>query len=602
MMPIEPDLTLELRAGRRAIEGVAGCQILADFQWLSGVERWALHLRLAPPGLEPTELVPASTDWFLLVGKFYPDGPVGLYPAKENGIVHTFPHQALNAYGPEDRPLRSGKICTDTSVRVLGRHGLDEEPRAAATRMRWHVSRALEWLHAASKDQLIRQGEPFELPDYPFCDGCVVGFLEDAMSAAVWATTSAREGLVELARYPGNDRVLVVRQISTWSGKPLFRPAWGAKILVRQDVATGIWVRWDAFPRLPPWQPPTTGKELQQAAVLSGTDLLAFLDHLPDSLRDGRPHLLLIGFPISRRYEMPMERLHWLAVELPPFARKGQKFPGFRPGKAGRMIDRRELLNIAALRWVRSENWSEDEISVRGRFEAELRQKEILLVGAGALGSAVAELLVRGGAYKLTILDDEILTPGNLVRHSLGMNDVGRSKAESLSEWLNGISPHASVKAIAESFPPDPPESIGAAEIVLDFTGDDDVLAELARFRWAGERLFMSASLGFHARRVFLFQGRAEVFPREEMVRVLHQPWLLEERERSADTELPWEGIGCWHPIFPVRVDDIRLFASVIVKKLERLACAPASSSALLVFERDEGDCLLRQVGESPNA
>ena len=192
-----PELTPELRAGRRALDGITGCQIVRDFDWLEGPGCWALHLRLQPPGLMPTEFVPASTDWFLLARQTYPDGSVGLYPAKETGLAHTFPHQDLNSPGPDEVLYREGKICTDTSARTLGRHDFDQEPRTPVERIRWHVLRAIDWLVAASKGELILPGEPFELPAYPHDDPRVLSFLEDRMSFAAWGTTSTRAGLAE---------------------------------------------------------------------------------------------------------------------------------------------------------------------------------------------------------------------------------------------------------------------------------------------------------------------------------------------------------------------------------------------------------------------
>jgi len=290
-----------------------------------------------------------------------------------------------------------------------------------------------------------------------------------------------------------------------------------------------------------------------------------------------------------------MERLHWLAVELPAFSRRNQTVAGFRHGRRGRLErDRRSLLAMSTLHWVGTENWSLDEISTRGRFNEELRDMKILLIGAGALGSTVAELLVRGGSYRMTIMDEDILTAGNLVRHSLTMADVGRSKAEALAGWLNAISPHADLEFLAERFPPSRPEAISEVEMVIDCTGDDDLLAELARFSWSGERWFVSTALGFEAHRLFLFAARGCAFPRDSMVTAL-QPWLADEMARFSG-QLPWEGIGCWNPIFPSRIEDVRLFATVIVKKLEGLASGSDACPGLLVFERSDLGCLVRQL------
>lgn len=596
-----PELTPELRAGRRALEGIADCQILGDFHWMAGLDCWALQLRLQPPDLAPSEFVPGSTDWFLLARHTYPDGSVWVCPARERGISHTFPHQILSSLDLETVPFRTGRICTDTSVKTLGHHEFDQEPRTSAGRIRWHVLRAIDWLVAASRGELILPGEPFELPLYPYEGPRRVGFLEDRISFAAWDAVSVRAGLVELVQYPRNERLLVVRQLATWKGEPLYRPSWGTRISGCNDVEVGVWVRLNELPVLPPWQPPATGRELQQAARRSGDDLLSRLEAVPDDLRDGNPHVLILGFPVAHRHGEPPEQLHWLAAELPPFTGKKQAVRGFRPDlKGARMRDRQRFLNMP-LSWLRTDNWSEEEISSRGRLSPELLEKEILLIGAGSLGSAVAELLVRGGASKLTIVDGDRILPGNLVRHSLAMTDVGRSKAESLADWLNGLSPHARVAHVAKSFPPTNGKAVGGAEIVLDFTGDDDVLADLARFPWAGERWFASASLGLHARRLFLFIARASSLPRESMIMAL-QPWLAEERERFAGQRFRWEGIGCTSAVFPARIDDVRLFAAIVVKRLERRVGDPDAAAGLLVFEQSDSECVVRNLVEAEHA
>ena len=63
-------------------------------------------------------------------------------------------------------------------------------------------------------------------------------------------------------------------------------------------------------------------------------------------------------------------------------------------------------------------------------------------------------------------------------------------------------------------------------------------------------------------------------------------PWLQEDRERFSPDTLPMEGLGCWHPIFPARVDDIRLMASVAMKYLEELVGLRPSEPKLVVAEQ----------------
>jgi hypothetical protein len=63
-------------------------------------------------------------------------------------------------------------------------------------------------------------------------------------------------------------------------------------------------------------------------------------------------------------------------------------------------------------------------------------------------------------------------------------------------------------------------------------------------------------------------------------------PWLKYELKEYANQELPREGIGCWHPVFPARVDDVWLMVSVAVKHLESVIAAIPTQPELIIFEQ----------------
>ena len=69
-----------------------------------------------------------------------------------------------------------------------------------------------------------------------------------------------------------------------------------------------------------------------------------------------------------------------------------------------------------------------------------LLDKNILLLGAGALGCPIAEDVVRAGAKRLQIVDRGGVKPGILVRQRFANKDIARSKANCLAERLNGLS------------------------------------------------------------------------------------------------------------------------------------------------------------------
>jgi hypothetical protein len=285
------------------------------------------------------------------------------------------------------------------------------------------------------------------------------------------------------------------------------------------------------------------------------------------------------------------EHMHWLAIRLPALSRGEVFFNGFRPGArmAHWLVDRRDAVaDSQPISWQNSENWTPEELATRGRLPDALSGRNVLLIGAGAVGSAIGELLIRGGVRRLTIMDDDALKAGNLCRHTLLLQDVLKNKAEQLGERLRSASPHVQVVAMRESFPPTNPEAlvkVAACDLVLDCTAEDDVIRKLASFAWAGPRFFASVWLGLRARRVFCFAARGSTFPVRDFDNLV-QPWLRQESGEPGAGDLPREGVGCWHPVFPAGADDVWLLASAVIKHLSGALSQPDTGPILAVFEQ----------------
>lgn len=65
-----------------------------------------------------------------------------------------------------------------------------------------------------------------------------------------------------------------------------------------------------------------------------------------------------------------------------------------------------------------------------------LAGQRIAVVGVGAVGCQVAEMLVRSGAGGLTLIDGDLIRPGNCIRHVASRHDVGRPKVEAVRDHL----------------------------------------------------------------------------------------------------------------------------------------------------------------------
>lgn len=139
---------------------------------------------------------------------------------------------------------------------------------------------------------------------------------------------------------------------------------------------------------------------------------------------------------------------------------------------------------------------------------------DVVMIGGGAIGSSVAEALVREGAFDTWgIVDDDTLLPHNLARHTLSTTDVSHPKAVALGRRLKGIRPDLEVRVFDENFltgePLDSYRALDDADVIIDAS------ASVAVGRALGDR-------GGSARRTSIFfnpTGTAVVMLVEDLAR-----------------------------------------------------------------------------------
>ncbi|MBD2212923.1 ThiF family adenylyltransferase [Nostoc linckia FACHB-104] len=580
----------ELLAARRTLDGIACVELLHDLTWSDQVEKWTLHCRIHIDP-QPSSFIPPSTDWYVLVSPEYPWGNIGFYPAKEHSLIHTFSHQDFNSSDDSQVPWRKGKLCLDTSVHVLGRQGYHSEPYDYYSRLEWHFRRAIEWLVAASEDKLVSSGEPFELPYFPLRKFSTVAFSESAESFTQWHNIPDLVGLVHLVPLRKKPDVFFVKCFQSIRGKELLKLMWGKQMSeLKDELVLGIWIRLKKIPVFKPWQVPLTWKELREICREQEINIDEQLKIAAKFIRDGKSHIALIGFPIPAEIDGPLHQIHWQPLQLPVLSQGIKTAQGFRTNEEGYWRrDRTEILRgDVNLAWVNSENWHNSYIAARGKLPEPLASKKILLLGAGAIGSAVAELLSRGNAQKIIILDSDTLQIGNLSRHTLSLHHLKVEKATCIAARLNTTSPYATVVGIDRNFPhfeETDKADIQQSEIILDCTGSDAVLYHLEHYSWGNCKLFISISLGIGGKRLFLFSAYSDSFPHAIFSAMLN-PWLQKELKEYEGQQLPREGIGCWHPVFPARIDDVWMMASIAVKHIESSSASLPEKPHLSVFEQ----------------
>lgn len=78
-----------------------------------------------------------------------------------------------------------------------------------------------------------------------------------------------------------------------------------------------------------------------------------------------------------------------------------------------------------------------------------LQEKQVTVVGLGAVGGYAVEGLVRGGIQKIRLIDFDTIQPSNLNRQILALEStLGRAKAEVARERVLAINPACQVEAL----------------------------------------------------------------------------------------------------------------------------------------------------------
>ncbi|WP_437601098.1 HesA/MoeB/ThiF family protein [Sorangium sp. So ce590] len=589
-----------IERGLRGLCAVVACSVEDGPKFDEKAKRWVVRLVLRRDA--GAEFVAAATRWCVLLDDTYPFGRVSFYPASEGGLTATFPHQSRNAPGRDRRAWRDGRLCLDTPFGGERRVVVVRDPVGDADqRLRWHTERALQWLHRAANDQLLAAGDPFELPDRPHTTAR--GWIRERVvhdeSAASFAAWDGRAGSFGIARFGalkdiGN--VLTIKSFEDQSGDVV--RAWSGRELgdlAQERRVNGFWWLWPQPVVVRPWQAPGTWRDLRRIAKAMNIDVDAMLRWLFPQLRGSKSSgILMLGYPMPARVGEDANEVHWDALLLPRLEKAEGQPHGFRPNARGWWHRDRygKFADTVALEYLFTDNWSGDRLQARGRLPRAVRDCNVAVIGVGALGSVLSELLVRAGVKNIALIDEDVVESGNVNRHVATLVDVGKSKVPVVAQRLRQISPTIRVAEFSEKLPSDAKAietQLDEYDIIIDCTSSDMVLSTLERAWWSIPRTFASFSMGFGGKRLFSFGVSGNRFPQGDFARNV-RPWLEHESKAWADNDEVFEGAGCWSPLFPARCDDVVLAAAVCVKELETVVAKRPTAPRFRVFAQSSSD------------
>jgi len=572
---------------------IEGVTIESSLEIITEQDCWSLHVRLSQES--SSKYVPMSTAWVILIHRSYPSGSIRMYPARIGGLIYTFPHQDRNI----DSNLgyatwRNGKPCLDSPTQRLGFIAGGPEPKLdSELRLQWHVRRCLQWLEMATENQLMAEGEPFEVPQCPndpSNSGMTLVHDEGKDTFLAWKEHSGKYGKFRWRRLSGFPETTIVQEFLDAKDSTIRKCR--CTPLPEDEFSIGYWWLWPSPIVNQPWHAPNTWEQLRRAGRSQHIRVDKVIRWLALQASGNKGDLLLLGYPIPGLWHGDSIEIHWQAIKLPDIPSKSRR-KRFKNGLSGwfKHIQESVFGNQKELSYLNTSNWHPDRLQARGRYNKDIRDSSVALIGCGALGSAVAELLIRGGVRRLLLIDHDDLEVGNLVRHTLTGAEIGLKKASAIASRLQSAAPMSQISSLDDRLPSkvDLINLLESYEIVVDCSGEDVVLRSLSDAWWSIPKMFVSASVGYAAKHLFLFGSRNCAFPLDKFIESI-TPWLKKTRTEWMEKGETLEGVGCWSPLWPARSDDIWLASVATVKYLELLSIGSAKEGITVYEQRINDD------------
>lgn len=144
-----------------------------------------------------------------------------------------------------------------------------------------------------------------------------------------------------------------------------------------------------------------------------------------------------------------------------------------------------------------------DEGGIRSGRTDVASERQVAIVGAGSVGSKIAECLVRSGINKLTIVDGDVLLPSNLERHVLDWRDVGFRKVDGLKHRILHIAPGTEIVVVDDNLNWQRSAqthawqvaSVANCDVIVDATGDPATALFLGAIADANNRAFVAVEV-----------------------------------------------------------------------------------------------------------
>jgi molybdopterin/thiamine biosynthesis adenylyltransferase len=217
--------------------------------------------------------------------------------------------------------------------------------------------------------------------------------------------------------------------------------------------------------------------------------------------------------------------------------------------------------------WDFTSNASYERFFGRGGLTPKLANSKVLIIGNGAIGSSLSNILVRGGLRRLSLIDFELIDSGNICRSVYDFCDVGMPKTGKLVDKLRLLSPFIDVDIPADfklvlSSSPDYTkvyDVLTKYDVIFDCTANNEVIQMLSDFNLENTIYYLSVSN--KAKQMVCVTNMDNKNMIERRNQMLHSFGNFKEAEFR-------EGTGCWHPTFEASFFDINQLLNYTISKI----------------------------------
>lgn len=237
----------------------------------------------------------------------------------------------------------------------------------------------------------------------------------------------------------------------------------------------------------------------------------------------------------------------------------------------GKKVDQKfstDILDVD-IQWGMSRNCSYNYFFGRGTFNKRITESKILIIGLGAIGSIVANTLVRAGSRYLDLIDYDQKEPENVCRSEYNFVTGINDKVVDLTNHLYSISPFVEIKTLAPEFTmyikafhkdKTAKESIedllNAYDIIFDCTTDNDLMYVLNKLNLMPQMINLSISN--HAKDLV-----CGVTPN-------YYDFVNMQFDSIVNNDLNdlYNPTGCWSPTFKASYNDINVLVQYALKQI----------------------------------